>query len=72
MPVYATGLSEHETPFTFGTAVPPLTFTWSINNKDVVSLQNVFHKVSTVKLYTGKISPSYLRANLKLGELNYI
>ena len=50
MPVYATGLSEHETPFTFGTAVPPLTFTWSINNKDVVSLQNVFHKVSTVTI----------------------
>ncbi|KAK3103291.1 hypothetical protein FSP39_018237 [Pinctada imbricata] len=44
MPVYVTGMSEHETPFTFGSSIPPLTFTWSVNNKDVVSLQNVFHK----------------------------
>ena len=45
MPMYAVGLTEHETPFTFGSAVPGLTFTWSVNNKDVVNLENVFHEV---------------------------
>ncbi|XP_062607902.1 nuclear pore membrane glycoprotein 210-like [Saccostrea cucullata] len=44
MPLYAIGLSEHETPFSFGSAMPPLVFTWTINNKDVIQLQNVFHK----------------------------
>lgn len=45
MPIYAVGLTEHETPFTFGSAMPPLVFTWSINNKDIIQLQNVFHEV---------------------------
>ncbi|KAJ8299580.1 hypothetical protein KUTeg_023640 [Tegillarca granosa] len=44
MPMYAVGLTEHETPFTFGSAIPPLTFVWSVNNKDVVKLQNVLYK----------------------------
>ncbi|XP_048780768.2 nuclear pore membrane glycoprotein 210-like isoform X2 [Ostrea edulis] len=44
MPLYGIGLTEHETPFTFGSATPPLVFTWSINNKDVIQLQNVFHQ----------------------------
>ncbi|XP_052692934.1 nuclear pore membrane glycoprotein 210-like [Crassostrea angulata] len=46
MPIYAVGLTEHETPFTFGSAMPPLVFTWSINNKDIIQLQNVFHESS--------------------------
>ena len=43
--MYAVGQSDQETPFTFGSARPPLLFTWSVNNKDVVVLNNVFHKV---------------------------
>ncbi|XP_060082895.1 nuclear pore membrane glycoprotein 210-like [Ylistrum balloti] len=43
MPMYAVGTTEHETPFTFGSAIPPLTFSWSVSNKDVVFLENVFH-----------------------------
>ncbi|XP_022313260.2 nuclear pore membrane glycoprotein 210-like [Crassostrea virginica] len=46
MPIYAVGLTEHETPFTFGSSMPPLVFTWSINNKDIIQLQNVFHESS--------------------------
>lgn len=45
MPLYAVGLTEHETPFTFGSSVPPLAFRWSVNKKDVAQLQSVFHKV---------------------------
>ncbi|XP_063400570.1 nuclear pore membrane glycoprotein 210-like [Mytilus trossulus] len=44
MPMYAVGQTDQETPFTFGAARPPLTFTWSVNNKNVVILNNVFHK----------------------------
>ena len=45
MPVYAMGLNEQETPFTFGTALPPLTFTWSVNSRQVVTLKPVYYKV---------------------------
>ncbi|KAL4239760.1 hypothetical protein ACF0H5_000563 [Mactra antiquata] len=44
MPLYAVGLTEHETPFTFGSAMPPLSFKWSVNKKDVAQLHSVFHK----------------------------
>ena len=47
MPLFAVGLTEHETPFTFGSAIPPLSFSWSVNKKSVAELQSVFHKVST-------------------------
>ena len=59
MPLYAVGLTEHETPFTFGSSVPPLAFTWSVNKKDVATLQSVFHKVSVSK------------SNLQMNDLNF-
>lgn len=52
--MYAVGQTDQETPFTFGTARPSLTFTWSVNNKNVVILNNVFHKAS---IFTRR--PSY-------------
>ena len=48
MPLFAVGLTEHETPFTFGSAVPHLSFKWSVNKKSVTLLQSVFHEVSNV------------------------
>ena len=33
MPMYAMGLSEHETPFTFANVHPALSFKWTISNK---------------------------------------
>ncbi|CAH1786082.1 unnamed protein product [Owenia fusiformis] len=44
MPVYALGMNEHETPFTFGSSLPPLEFHWSINNKEVIELKSVYYK----------------------------
>ncbi|GFS06170.1 nuclear pore membrane glycoprotein 210-like [Elysia marginata] len=46
MPVYAVGLTDHETPFTFGNSVPPLTFLWSANSREVLQLHSVYHKSS--------------------------
>ena len=46
MPVYAMGVNEHETPFSFGNVVPPLQFHWSVNN-DRIPLKPTFHKVTT-------------------------
>ncbi|KAK7447124.1 hypothetical protein BaRGS_00040214 [Batillaria attramentaria] len=43
MPVYAVGLTEHETPFSFGASMPPLTFTWSVNSREVLRLESVYH-----------------------------
>ncbi|XP_076471495.1 nuclear pore membrane glycoprotein 210-like [Babylonia areolata] len=42
MPVYAMGVTEHETPFSFGGSVPPLTFTWSVNSREVLHLESVY------------------------------
>ncbi|XP_041366942.1 nuclear pore membrane glycoprotein 210-like [Gigantopelta aegis] len=44
MPVYAMGLNEQETPFSFGSSVPPLSFTWSVNSRQIVTLKPVYHK----------------------------
>ena len=48
MPVYAMGVTEHETPFSFGSSVPPLTFSWSVNSREVLHLESVYHGVSHV------------------------
>ncbi|XP_070565297.1 nuclear pore membrane glycoprotein 210-like isoform X2 [Ptychodera flava] len=45
MPVYAMGENEHQTPFTFGHAVPGLKFYWSVSNTDVIKLSTVYHKI---------------------------
>jgi nuclear pore complex protein Nup210 len=42
--VYAEGVGEGETPFSFGTAAPPLSFTWEVYNMDVISLVSVYDK----------------------------
>ena len=46
MPLYAMGTNEYETPFAFGSALPPLSFKWSINNKEAAAIDSVYHKVS--------------------------
>ncbi|XP_070200007.1 nuclear pore membrane glycoprotein 210-like [Littorina saxatilis] len=43
MPVYAVGITEHETPFSFGSSIPPLTFAWSVNSREVLHLESVYH-----------------------------
>ena len=45
MPLYAMGTNEYETPFAFGSALPPLSFKWSINNKEAAAIDSVYHKV---------------------------
>ncbi|ESO84308.1 hypothetical protein LOTGIDRAFT_236288 [Lottia gigantea] len=49
MPVYAVGITEQETPFTFGSAVIPLTFTWTYNSREPIVLHSVYYQ-SGVKL----------------------
>ncbi|CAG5123932.1 unnamed protein product, partial [Candidula unifasciata] len=44
MPVYAVGLTEHQTPFSFGHSVPPLIFTWSVSSRETLHLQSVYHR----------------------------
>lgn len=39
MPVYVMGLTNSQTPFSFGNAVPHLTFHWSTTKRDILDVQ---------------------------------
>uniref|UniRef100_A0A3Q3XAI0 BIG2 domain-containing protein n=1 Tax=Mola mola TaxID=94237 RepID=A0A3Q3XAI0_MOLML len=39
MPVYVMGLTNSQTPFSFGSALPHLTFHWSTNKRDILDVQ---------------------------------
>uniref|UniRef100_A0A7N6FI99 BIG2 domain-containing protein n=1 Tax=Anabas testudineus TaxID=64144 RepID=A0A7N6FI99_ANATE len=40
MPVYVMGLTSSQTPFSFGNALPGLTFTWSTTKRDILDVQS--------------------------------
>uniref|UniRef100_A0A671VZW8 Nucleoporin 210 n=1 Tax=Sparus aurata TaxID=8175 RepID=A0A671VZW8_SPAAU len=40
MPVYVMGLTNSQTPFSFGNAVPHLTFQWSTTKRDILDVQS--------------------------------
>lgn len=40
MPVYVMGLTNSQTPFSFGNAVPHLTFHWSTTKRDILDVQS--------------------------------
>ncbi|XP_037586068.1 nuclear pore membrane glycoprotein 210 isoform X3 [Cebus imitator] len=44
MPVYVTGITNHQNPFSFGNAVPGLTFHWSVTKRDVLDLRGWHHE----------------------------
>ncbi|XP_011915620.1 PREDICTED: nuclear pore membrane glycoprotein 210 isoform X2 [Cercocebus atys] len=46
MPVYVTGITNHQNPFSFGNAVPGLTFHWSVTKRDVLDLRGRHHEAS--------------------------
>lgn len=49
MPLYVMGVTEQESPFTFGTALPAAKFKWSVSNDKVASLCNLYSSVSYFK-----------------------
>ncbi|GAB1291073.1 Nuclear pore membrane glycoprotein 210 [Apodemus speciosus] len=44
MPVYVTGITSNQSPFSFGNAVPGLTFHWSVTKRDVLDLRGRHHE----------------------------
>lgn len=46
MPVYVMGLTNSQTPFSFGSALPHLTFHWSTNKRDILDVQPRHSEVS--------------------------
>uniref|UniRef100_A0A4W6EQI1 Nucleoporin 210 n=1 Tax=Lates calcarifer TaxID=8187 RepID=A0A4W6EQI1_LATCA len=40
MPVYVMGLTNSQTPFSFGNAIPGLTFHWSTTKRDILDVQS--------------------------------
>ncbi|XDV45377.1 hypothetical protein PO909_013490 [Leuciscus waleckii] len=49
MPVYVMGLSSSQTPFSFGNALPGLTFHWSVTKRDVLDV-HTRHAEASVQL----------------------
>ncbi|KAM9533500.1 nuclear pore membrane glycoprotein 210 isoform 1-T1 [Guaruba guarouba] len=39
MPVYVMGITSSQTPFSFGNAVPELTFHWSVTKRDILDIK---------------------------------
>ncbi|XP_045146070.1 nuclear pore membrane glycoprotein 210 [Echinops telfairi] len=44
MPVYVTGITSSQNPFSFGNAVPGLTFHWSVTKRDILDIQGRHHE----------------------------
>lgn len=45
MPVYITGITNKQNPFSFGNAMPGLTFHWSVTKRDVLDIRGRHHEV---------------------------
>jgi len=54
MPMYASGASETLTPFSLAGVIPPLTFVWSINSRQIAQLRSAFHRVCA-RIFIGNI-----------------
>lgn len=48
MPVYVMGLTNSQTPFSFGNAVPHLTFHWSTTKRDILDVQSRHSEVQLI------------------------
>ncbi|KAM6468057.1 nuclear pore membrane glycoprotein 210 isoform 2-T2 [Liasis olivaceus] len=46
MPVYVMGIASNQTPFSFGNAVPGLTFHWSVTKRDILDVKSRFSEAS--------------------------
>ncbi|XP_047390661.1 nuclear pore membrane glycoprotein 210 [Sciurus carolinensis] len=46
MPVYVTGITNSQSPFSFANAVPGLSFHWSVTKRDILDLRGRHHEAS--------------------------
>ncbi|XP_042782699.1 nuclear pore membrane glycoprotein 210-like isoform X4 [Panthera leo] len=46
MPVYITGITNSQNPFSFGNAVPGLTFHWSVTKRDILDIRGRHQEAS--------------------------
>ncbi|XP_066097864.1 nuclear pore membrane glycoprotein 210 isoform X2 [Saccopteryx bilineata] len=46
MPVYVTGITNSQNPFSFANAVPGLTFHWSVSKRDILDIRGRHHEAS--------------------------
>ncbi|XP_039742517.1 nuclear pore membrane glycoprotein 210 isoform X2 [Pteropus medius] len=46
MPIYITGITNNQNPFSFGNAVPGLTFHWSVTKRDILDIRGRHHEAS--------------------------
>ncbi|NXA45266.1 PO210 protein, partial [Nothocercus julius] len=46
MPVYVMGITSSQTPFSFGNAIPGLTFHWSVTKRDILDIKTRHNEAS--------------------------
>ncbi|NWU94767.1 PO210 protein, partial [Upupa epops] len=46
MPVYVMGITSSQTPFSFGNAIPGLTFHWSVTKRDILDIKTRYSEAS--------------------------
>uniref|UniRef100_A0A8C0JD59 Nucleoporin 210 n=1 Tax=Chelonoidis abingdonii TaxID=106734 RepID=A0A8C0JD59_CHEAB len=46
MPVYVMGITSNQTPFSFGNALPGLTFHWSVTKRDILDIKTRHNEAS--------------------------
>ena len=64
--MYAQGENDNESPFTFGSSIPGLTFHWSVSNMDVLSLVSVYDQVRRTKTLVFLIGYNYTSCHLRM------
>lgn len=70
MPVYVTGITNNQNPFSFGNAVPGLTFHWSVTKRDVLDVRGRHHEVLTAPPETPPSVPDDSLSRLREASLS--
>uniref|UniRef100_A0A8C0VXY7 Nucleoporin 210 n=1 Tax=Cyanistes caeruleus TaxID=156563 RepID=A0A8C0VXY7_CYACU len=63
MPVYVTGITSTQTPFSFGNAVPGLTFHWSVTKRDTLDVRTRLSEVCPISYLRISMRPVLLTQN---------
>lgn len=67
MPIYVMGITSNQTPFAFGSAIPGLTFHWSVTKRDIIDLETRHSEVT--ELMEFEILICYLHKTLNIGDV---
>ncbi|NIG61016.1 nuclear pore membrane glycoprotein [Pontoporia blainvillei] len=70
MPVYVTGITNNQNPFSFGNAVPGLTFHWSVTKRDILDVRGRHHEGLSDLLAEGSKNDSLVGTSQKFQNVS--